>query len=135
MRRRRLCWPFFFFALSFLEIECTEKYADNIDILVAIVGRVPTNMGMHVKRNRAPEIIIDATRVILDHLLSPRGAREENDDKIAGDDDDFPSPRRRQCEDGIDSFFPVMGWTCGNLSGHKRQSQGIQRGIWNYRIR
>lgn len=99
----------FFFALSFLEIECTEKYADNIDILDAIVGRVPTNMGMHVERNRAPEIIIDATRVILDHLLSPRGAREENDDKIAGDDDDFPSPRRCQCEDRIDSFFPVMG--------------------------
>ena len=117
MRCRRL-WSFFFFALSFLEIECTEKYAVNIDILVAIVGRVP-NMGMHVERNRAPEIIIDATMAILDHLLSPRGAREGNDDKIADDDNDFPSPRRRRCEDGIDSFFPVMGWTCGNLSGHK----------------
>ena len=74
------------------------------------------NVGVHVERNRAPEIVIDATRAILDHLLSPRGEREGNDDGIADDGDSPPPPRRRRCEDGIDSFFPVMGWTCGNLS-------------------
>ena len=78
----------------------TEKYADYVDILAAIVGRVP-NVGVHVESNRAPAIVIDATEVILNHIL-PRSADEDNGNN--------------ETKDGIDSFFPVMGWTCGNLS-------------------
>jgi len=100
----------------------TEKYADYVDILAAIAGRVP-KVGVHVEENRRPVIAIDATGVILDHLLSPprsavRG--EEGHDQTVYDDDDghSPMPTTLRCgwEDGIDSFFPVMGWTCGNLS-------------------
>ena len=107
----------------------TEKYADYVDILAAIAGRVP-KVGVHVVENRAPVIAIDATGVILDHLLSPpprsavRGEEGDDDKTTAQDDDDdgdsLPIPTTtRRCggwEDGIDSFFPVMGWTCGNLS-------------------
>ena len=49
-------------------------------------------MGVHIERNRAPEIVINMTRVILDHLLLPRGAREGNDNGIVDDDDNSPSP-------------------------------------------
>mmetsp|Transcript_3508 Transcript_3508/g.6404 ORF Transcript_3508/g.6404 Transcript_3508/m.6404 type:complete len:220 (+) Transcript_3508:991-1650(+) len=80
----------------------TEKYADYFDICAAIVGCVP-NVGVHVEENRAPTIVIDATKLIQDHLLP----------KIKGDgtcDDLF------QYKHGFDSFFPAMGWICGNLS-------------------
>ncbi len=98
----------------------TEKYADYVDILAAIVGRVP-RVGVHVEENRAPAIVIDATKVILDHLLPPAsaGGGGGNDDEAARDGGDSPTPRRCGEDDGIDSFFPVMGWTCGNLSDGK----------------
>jgi predicted aconitase len=97
----------------------TEKYADYIDILAAITGRVP-NVGVHVERNRAPAIVIDATEVILNHLLPHTTSLvtgENIGNEAVHDSDDTPPLRRIRCdEDGIDSFFPIMGWICGNLS-------------------
>lgn len=75
----------------------TEKYADYFDICAAICGCVPKS-GVHIKENRMPTIVIDATKLIEDHVLS---SIRNNDD--GGDQ-------------GFDSFFPAMGWLCGNLS-------------------
>eukprot|EP00804_Cyclotella_cryptica_P027084 CCRYP_013618-RA/>CCRYP_013618-RA protein AED:0.15 eAED:0.15 QI:404/1/1/1/1/1/2/2466/610 len=69
----------------------TEKYADYFDILAAMVGAVP-KVGVHITENRMPTIIIDAEELIREHL-----------------------PRLLSCRD-VDSFFPAMGWLCGNLS-------------------
>lgn len=85
----------------------SEKYADYLDILGAIVGHVP-KVGVHIETNRLPTILIDATEVIMNHLL-PRCARESTDKD--NDDDDADDKNN-----GIDSFFPVLGWICGNLS-------------------
>lgn len=81
----------------------SEKYADYLDILGAIVGRVP-KVGVHIETNRLPTILIDATEVIINHLLPRKKSTDKDDD----DDDDQNK--------GIDSFFPVLGWICGNLS-------------------
>ncbi|KAL7542739.1 hypothetical protein ACHAXR_012021 [Thalassiosira sp. AJA248-18] len=80
----------------------TEKYADYFDICAAIVGCVP-NVGVHIEENRAPTIVIDATKLIQDHLLANMNDNEKNSDDLI-------------FEHGLDSFFPAMGWTCGNLS-------------------
>ena len=71
----------------------TEKYADYFDICSALVGFVP-EVGMHVAKNRVPNIVIDATDLI-STILVPSLDEKDND---------------------IESFFPVMGWLCGNLS-------------------
>lgn len=85
----------------------TEKYADYFDICAAIVGCVP-NVGVHVEENRAPTIIIDATNLIqeyvLPHIINCNNEKGEGNDAA----DDFMLE--------FDSFFPAMGWTCGNLS-------------------
>ena len=83
----------------------SEKYADYLDILGAIVGRVP-KVGVHIESNRLPTIVIDATEVIMNHLV-PGCTRESTDEDNYDDDDQ---------NNGIDSFFPVLGWICGNLS-------------------
>ena len=49
---------------------------------------------MHVAKNRVPNIVIDATDLI-STILVPSLDEKDND---------------------IESFFPVMGWLCGNLS-------------------
>ena len=64
-------------------------------------------VGVHIEKNRAPTIVIDATEVIMNHLL-PRSRRKSSDEDDGYDKD--------KIEDGIDSFFPVLGWICGNLS-------------------
>ncbi len=74
----------------------TEKYADYFDICAAIVGYVP-NIGVHVRENRLPTIVIDATELIQNHLLPNMNGNL--DERL-----------------GLDSFFPAAGWTCGNLS-------------------
>ncbi|KAL9178589.1 hypothetical protein ACHAXT_001927 [Thalassiosira profunda] len=79
----------------------TEKYADYFDICAAIVGCVP-KVGVHVEEQRLPTIVIDATKLIRDHLL-PNLEIEE-------------SGSASKFEHGFDSFFPAMGWTCGHLS-------------------
>ena len=81
----------------------TEKYADYFDICAAIVGKVP-NIGVHLDENRVPTIAIDATKLIQDHVLT----------KIAKNKEVSSDPLQDICE--IDSFFPAMGWLCGNLS-------------------
>eukprot|EP00581_Thalassiosira_minuscula_P002860 CAMPEP_0183738050 /NCGR_PEP_ID=MMETSP0737-20130205/53680_1 /TAXON_ID=385413 /ORGANISM="Thalassiosira miniscula, Strain CCMP1093" /LENGTH=657 /DNA_ID=CAMNT_0025972497 /DNA_START=5 /DNA_END=1975 /DNA_ORIENTATION=+ len=85
----------------------TEKYADYFDICAAIVGLVP-NVGVHVTENRAPSIVIDATKLIRDHLLP---GMNKDIATLSGNSEDFLYEHR-----GFDSFFPAMGWTCGNLS-------------------
>lgn len=79
----------------------TEKYADYFDICAALVGCVP-NVGVHVEKNRLPTILIDATKLIQDHLLPSLKRTKGNSDLLF--------------EHGFDSFFPAMGWACGNLS-------------------
>jgi predicted aconitase len=61
-------------------------------------------VGVHIETNRLPTILIDATEVIINHLLPRKKSTDKDDD----DDDDQNK--------GIDSFFPVLGWICGNLS-------------------
>ncbi len=83
-------------------------------------------MGVYVERNRAPAIVIDATEVILRHILPQTTGSamldgENIDDEAVHDVDGSPSRQRRRrlqrCDEGgIDSFFPIMGWICGNLS-------------------
>ena len=85
----------------------TEKYADYFDILAAIVGYVP-NVGVHVEENRVPTIVIDATQIIQDHIL-PTIVK---DSSIK----DTKKTVLLQYTNEVDSFFPVMGWICGNLS-------------------
>jgi len=95
----------------------TEKYADYFDICAAIVGCVP-NVGVHVEENRAPTIVIDATELIQDHLLPSFLMRGGNTTtKSTGNDDTTTTTTRTfMFQHGFDSFFPAMGWTCGNLS-------------------
>lgn len=62
-------------------------------------------VGVHIETNRSPTILIDATEVIMNHLL-PRYTRESTDEDNNDDDQN----------NEIDSFFPVLGWICGNLS-------------------
>jgi len=77
----------------------TEKYADYFDICAAIIGKVP-NIGVHLDANRQPKIVIDATSFIEQRILP----------NIINNSGDYST---------IDSFFPVMGWLCGNLAnGH-----------------
>ncbi len=83
----------------------TEKYADYFDILAAIIGYVP-NVGVHVDENRVPTIVIDATRIIEEHVL-PTIAKDTNGIR----EDHLPLYTNE-----VDSLFPVMGWVCGNLS-------------------
>ena len=73
----------------------TEKYADYFDICSALAGFVP-NVGMHVARNRVPNVVIDATDLIRTVLVP---SLDDNDDDV-----------------NMESFFPAMGWLCGNLS-------------------
>ncbi len=77
-------------------------------------------MGVHDERNRAPAIVIDATEVILNHLLPHTTSLVAEGcikNEVMHDTDDPQPLRSKRCdEDGIDSFFPVMGWICGNLS-------------------
>ena len=61
---------------------------------------------MHVEENRIPTIIIDATRIIEEHVLP---VIKNDTNKMR--EDDLP-----QYTNEIDSFFPVMGWICGKLS-------------------
>lgn len=86
----------------------TEKYADYFDILAAIVGYVP-NAGVHIEENRVPSMVIDATRIIEEHVLPILFAKDGN----------FSNRDKEslfQYTNEFDSFFPVMGWICGNLS-------------------
>jgi len=76
----------------------TEKYADYFDICAAICGVVP-NTGVHIEENRAPTIVIDATILIKNLLPSIKAKDDLSYDK-----------------QGFDSFFPAIGWICGNLS-------------------
>ncbi len=89
----------------------TEKYADYFDILAAIVGYVPY-VGVHVESNRVPAIVIDATRVIKEFMLpiigKDRHGKDEEEEKEVDGSIQFTNE--------VDSFFPVMGWICGNLS-------------------
>jgi len=88
----------------------TEKYADYFDILAAIVGYVP-NVGVHVDENREPTMVIDATRIIEEHVLpiivNKDGSNNDTTKKENG---------LLNYVEEVDSFFPVMGWICGNLS-------------------
>ena len=89
----------------------TEKYADYFDICAAIVGKVP-NIGVHLDANRVPTIAIDATNLIRNNILV-NITKSEHDGSSTND------PGSDQYDgiiDGIDSFFPAMGWLCGNLS-------------------
>jgi predicted aconitase len=63
-------------------------------------------VGVHIETNRLPTILIDATEVIMNHLV-PICTRESTDEDNDDDDDQ---------NNEIDSFFPVLGWICGNLS-------------------
>ena len=72
----------------------TEKYADYFDICCAILGHVPLH-GVHITRNRRPNVIIDASKFI-DNFIIPKLGIEDGED--------------------LDSFFPLMGWICGKLS-------------------
>lgn len=72
----------------------TEKYADYFDICCAILGHVPLH-GVHITKNRRPNIIIDASKFI-DNFIIPKLGIEDGED--------------------LDSFFPLMGWICGKLS-------------------
>jgi cis-L-3-hydroxyproline dehydratase len=76
----------------------TEKYADYFDICSAICGLVP-NTGVHIEDNRAPTIVIDATTLIQNLLPSIKANDDLSYDK-----------------QGFDTFFPAMGWICGNFS-------------------
>lgn len=73
----------------------TEKYADYFDICAAIIGKIPMT-GVHLQENRQPGIILDASELIRG-IFFDKGH-------------DTPD---------IDSFFPTMGWLCGNLSDGK----------------
>ncbi len=67
-------------------------------------------MGVHVDENRVPTMVIDATRIIEEDVL-PIIAKDScnNNSKTDGD--------LLHYMDEVDSFFPVMGWICGYLSG------------------
>jgi cis-L-3-hydroxyproline dehydratase len=69
----------------------TEKYADYLDICVALVGKT-VQIGVHVAENRRPQILLDATNVLKD--ISTQ------------------SPSMQD----IDSLFPILGHLCGTLS-------------------
>ena len=87
----------------------TEKYADYFDICAALIGLVP-NIGVHLDENRLPTIAIDATELIEDHILP--AIRSESDDEAEADS----IPALAGSIYDIDSFYPTMGWLCGNLS-------------------
>ena len=70
----------------------TEKVADYVDILSAIVGRVPS-CGVHLEENRKPEIIIDLRRFVNEYIL--------------------PST------EDTDAFWPILGHVVGILSDGK----------------
>jgi len=76
----------------------TEKYADYFDICAALIGKVPL-VGAHLNENRKPGIILDARNLVAEAVLNHKG--------------DFNSFK------DIDSFFPTMGWLCGQLSSGK----------------
>ena len=73
----------------------TEKYADYFDICAAIIGKIPMT-GVHLEENRQPGIILDASDLVADIFF----------------DEGYDTT-------DIDSFFPTMGWLCGNLSDGK----------------
>ncbi len=79
----------------------TEKYADYFDICAAIVGKVP-KMGVHLDQNRKATKVIEATDVVKVIM------RKVIDDK-----------ERHGGETDLESLFPLMGWTVGNLSDGK----------------
>ena len=66
-------------------------------------------VGVHIESNRLPTVIIDATEVIMKHLLPRCGS------KCSDEDNDYDDGKN-EIQDEIDSFFPVLGWICGNLS-------------------
>ena len=68
----------------------TEKYADYLDICCAITGKTVAT-GVHMKENRQPRIILDATE-----LLAQLWEQRETS--------------------GIDALFPILGHLCGSLS-------------------
>ena len=68
----------------------TEKYADYLDICCAITGKTVAT-GVHMKENRQPRIILDATE-----LLAQLWEQRETS--------------------GIDALFPTLGHLCGDLS-------------------
>uniref|UniRef100_A0A7S3V6S8 DUF521 domain-containing protein n=1 Tax=Chaetoceros debilis TaxID=122233 RepID=A0A7S3V6S8_9STRA len=78
----------------------TEKYADYFDICAAIVGLVP-EIGVHLDSQRQPGIIIDTTKLIEKHIL-PSIVEDSSDDGTE-----------------LESLFPLLGWTIGNLSSGK----------------
>lgn len=67
-------------------------------------------MGVHVDENRVPTMVIDATRIIEEDVL-PITAKDGSNNDSKTDVDLL------HYMDEVDSFFPVMGWICGNLSG------------------
>lgn len=66
-------------------------------------------VGVHIESNRSPTVIIDATELIMKHLLPRCGSKCSDEDNDYDDD-------KNEIQDDIDSFFPVLGWICGNLS-------------------
>mmetsp|Transcript_1348 Transcript_1348/g.1964 ORF Transcript_1348/g.1964 Transcript_1348/m.1964 type:complete len:652 (-) Transcript_1348:189-2144(-) len=78
----------------------TEKYADYFDICAALIGKVPL-AGFHLSENRIPSIVLDATELIAESLSLLQG--------------DINSGMRKD----VDSFYPTMGWLCGQLSDGK----------------
>ena len=71
------------------------------------MGYVP-NAGVHVEENRVPTIVIDATQIIQDQILPTIAKDSSIKDTKKWD--------LLQYTNEVDSFFPVMGWICGNLS-------------------
>jgi predicted aconitase/predicted aconitase with swiveling domain len=70
----------------------TEKYSDYLDIMCALVGKVPA-LGVHLDENRKPRILLDASYV------------------------DFLDARNLDFDpQAFSLLFPVLGHLCGSLS-------------------
>jgi predicted aconitase/predicted aconitase with swiveling domain len=92
LRGQDICWGesnAVVFANSVLGAR-TEKYADYLDICAALVGKT-VKTGVHEEENRRPQIVIDATGVLGEIVLS-------------------------HSHQPMDSLFPVLGHLCGTLS-------------------
>ena len=82
-------------------VACVCCDVSDLDICCALTGRV-SKAGVHLDDERLPRVILDGRQVasIVACPTSPFGRQE----------------RARRISEGLDAFFPVLGYVCGLLS-------------------
>ncbi len=111
----------------------TNKTADYMDICAALIGKVPFT-GVYVDKERLPQVVLDGRELFQEcaTLVNSVKCHHNALGRVNGDS--------KRIASNWDSFYSVLGYVCGQLSGGKvplillglEEHDGIEH--WKYPI-